>query len=558
MLQVVNISKRYGPEVVLQDVSVVINPGECVGLIGPNGSGKSTLLRIIAGVEQPDKGDVIQGGGGSCAMLPQGFEADTSTTLGSVVRLGLAAHSEAQARLLGIERAMAEASGPDLGDLIEEYGRAVDEFEVRGGYHIEQRVAAVLEGLGLGALPRHTPLSTLSGGQRTRAGLAGVLACSSGVLLLDEPTNHLDIEALEWLESWLSSYEGAALVASHDRAFLDSVAHRILELNVGVSGLTSYPGNYSDYRLIKERELEKQTAAWKDQEAEKKRQRQEIAQINKVSLRTENYTTHDFYRARAKKVARRAKAQESRLKRMLSSSDLVERPKKAATMKLDFGRMPRGGSRVLMLENAGHSFGGPWLFRNVDLVLEHGERVALLGPNGCGKSTLLEMVAGNMTPAAGSVRIGANVKVGYMPQDQTGLDWSISAMDMVRRAVDVTETEARTMLHLYLFEKDEPLLPARSLSYGQRSRLMLAKLVLEGANFLVLDEPVNHLDIPSRERFEEALAAYPGTVLMTVHDRALIDRFATGIWAMEDDTVRRYSDRPELESRRSGRAKASL
>ena len=246
---------------------------------------------------------------------------------------------------------------------------------------------------------------------------------------------------------------GQRLVASHDRAFLDSVAHRILELNVGVSGLTSYPGNYSDYRLIKGRELEKQTAAWKDQEAEKKRQRQEIAQKKQVALRTENSTTHDFYRARAKKVARRAKAQESRLKRMLSSSDLVERPKKAATMKLDFGRMPRGGSRVLMLENAGHSFGGPWLFRNVDLVLEHGERVALLGPNGCGKSTLLEMVAGNMTPAAGSVRIGANVKVGYMPQDQTGLDWSISAMDMVRRAVDVTETEARTMLHLYLFEK---------------------------------------------------------------------------------------------------------
>ena len=243
---------------------------------------------------------------------------------------------------------------------------------------------------------------------------------------------------------------------------------------------------------------------------------------------------------------------------MLSSPDRVERPKKASTMKLDFGRMPRGGSRVLMLENAGHSFGGPWLFRNVDLVLEHGERIVLVGPNGCGKSTLLKIVVGHLTPRAGSVRIGTNVKVGYMPQDQSGLDWSVSAMDMVRRAVDVTETEARTMLNLYLFEGDEPLLPAQSLSYGQRSRLMLARLVLEGANFLVLDEPVNHLDIPSRERFEEALEAFPGTVLMAVHDRALIDRLATGIWAMEDDAMHRYADRLELDSLRRGRAEAGL
>ena len=558
MLQLLNISKRFGPEVVLEDVSVVINPGERVGLIGPNGSGKSTLLRIIAGLERPDEGDVVQGGGESCAMLPQGFEADASLTLGAVVRRSLAAHTEAQAKLLRIEEKMARAPRPELDALVEEYGRAVGEFEARGGYDVEHRVEAVLEGLGLGALSGDTPLSNLSGGQRARAGLAGVLASGPGVLLLDEPTNHLDIEALEWLESWVSSYEGAALVVSHDRAFLDGVVDRILELSAGVPGLTAYPGSYSDYRLIKERELEKQAAAWKDQEAEKRRLRQEISRRKQTALRTENTTTHDFYRARAKKVARRAKAQEGRLERMLSSPDQVERPKKAWAMKLDFGRMPRGGSQVLVLEDAGHSFGGPWLFRNVDMVLEHGERVVLLGSNGCGKSTLLKIVAGDMAPRAGSVRIGANVKVGYMPQDQTGLDWSMSAVDMVRAAADVTETEARTMLHLYLFEGDEPLLPAGSLSYGQRSRLMLARLVLEGANFLVLDEPVNHLDIPSRERFEEALAAFPGTVLMAVHDRALVDRLATGIWAMQDDAVRRYEDRRELERLRPGRANASL
>ena len=498
MLQVVTISKGYGAEAVLEDISLVVNPGERVGLIGPNGSGKTTLLRIIAGEEQADGGYVALGGGESAAMLPQGFEADTTLTLGSVVRRGLFAHVEAQAGLQPIERRMAEASGKALEALIEEYGRAVDEFEALGGYDVEQRLAAVLEGLGLGSIPEDTPLSILSGGQRTRAGLAGVLACSPDVLLLDEPTNHLDIQALEWLESWLSSYDGATLVVSHDRAFLDGVVNRILELQDGRPGVAGYSGNYSDYRFAKQRDLEKQTAAWKDQEAESRRLRQDIARTKETALRTETSTTHDFYRRRAKKVAQKAKARENRLERMLASADRVECPKASWTMKLDFGRMPRGGTQVLKLEHAGHAFEGHWLFRDVNLVLQHGERIALLGPNGCGKSTMLRTVVGDLTPVAGSVRIGANVKIGYMPQDQVGLDWSMSALDMVRQDASMTVTEARTMLHMYLFEGDEPLQPAGSLSYGQRSRLLLAKLVLEGANFLVLDEPVNHLDIPSR------------------------------------------------------------
>jgi ATP-binding cassette subfamily F protein 3 len=375
-----------------------------------------------------------------------------------------------------------------------------------------------------------------------------VIASNPDVLLLDEPTNHLDIEALEWLEDYLSGYMGAALIVSHDRAFLDGAVTGILELSGPRPGLVAYPGSYSDYKLAKERELEKQTAAWKDQEAERRRIERDIARTKQTALRTETSTTHDFYRGRAKKVARKAKVRERRLQRILSSPDRVERPRAEWTMKLDFGRTPRGGSRVLLLEDVGHEYDGQWLYRDVNLELEHGERVALLGSNGCGKSTLLKFVAGQATPTLGSVRVGENIKVGYMPQDQAGLDWRMSALDMVRQAADLTETEARTLLHLYLFEGDEPLLPAGSLSYGQRSRLLLAILVLEGANFLVLDEPMNHLDIPSRERFEEALEAFPGTVLMAVHDRAFIDRHATAIWAIESRSVRRYADRSELHS----------
>ncbi len=546
MLQVVNISKSYGSEVILEDVSFVVNPGERAGLFGPNGSGKSTLLRIVVGEEQADTGRVILGSGASMAWLPQGFEVDTAQTLGEAVRRGLAEHTRAHEALLTIEESMARAVGSELDSLIEEYGRASDEFVALGGYDVEHRTAAVLQGLGLGDFPNDTPLSILSGGQRTRAGLASIIACSPDVLLLDEPTNHLDIEALEWLEEYLSGYAGAAVIVSHDRAFLDGAVTGILEMDSQRPGISSYPGNYSDYRLAKERELENQTAAWKDQEAEKRRIQQDIALTKQTALRTETSTTHDFYRRRAKKVARKAKVRERRLERMLSSPDRIERPKAAWTMKLDFGRTPRGGSRVLLLEDVGHEFDGNWLFRDVDLVLEHGERVALLGPNGCGKSTLLRFVAGDLSPTLGSVCVGENISTGYMPQDHAGLDWRMSALEMVRQATDISETDARTLLHLYLFEGDEPLLPAGSLSYGQRSRLLLAKLVLEGANFLVLDEPMNHLDIPSRERFEEALDAFPGTVLMGVHDRTFIDRYATAVWSVEDGTIRRYTDRSDL------------
>ena len=549
MLQAVNISKSYGSEVVLENVSFVVNPGERAGLIGPNGSGKSTLLRIIAGVEEADSGHVVLGSGASLAWIPQGFEVDTAQTLGEAVRRGLADHANAFELLLEVERKMTRAHGSELDALIEEYGRVSDEFTLLGGYDVEHRIAAIIEGLDIGAIPDDTPLSTLSGGQRTRAGLASIIASGPDVLLLDEPTNHLDIQALEWLEEYLSTYAGAAVIVSHDRAFLDGAVTGILDLNGLRPGIADYPGNYSDYSYARERELEKQTSAWKDQEAERRRIERDISLTKQTALRTETSTTHDFYRRRAKKVARKAKVRERRLERLLSSPDRVERPKPERTMKLDFGRTPRGGSRVLLLENVGHEYGGKWLFQDVNLVLEHGERVALLGPNGCGKSTLLKLVTGHATPSLGSVRIGENIRVGYMPQDQAGLDWSMSPLEMVRQATDMTETEARTMLHLYLFQGDEALLPAGNLSYGQRSRLLFARLVLQGANFLVLDEPLNHLDIPSREQFEEALAAFPGTVLMVSHDRTFIDRYATGIWAVEEETVRRYPDRSKLGSR---------
>ena len=550
MLQVVNISKSYGSEVVLENVSFVVNPGECAGLIGPNGSGKSTLLRIIARVEEADTGHVVLGSGASAALIPQGFEVDSAHTLGEAVRRGLADHANAYERLLDVEKKMARERGPELDALIEQYGLASDEFASLGGYDVEHRTAAILHGLGLGAIPDDTPLSTLSGGQRTRAGLASIIVRNPDVLLLDEPTNHLDIQALEWLEEYLSTYIGAAVIVSHDRTFLDGAVTGILELNGLRSGIADYPGSYSDYSCARKRELEKQTAAWKDQEAERRRIERDISLTKQTALRTETSTTHDFYRGRAKKVARKAKVRERRLERMLSSPDRVERPKAGVDHETGLRQRP---TRWIPCADAGRCRSRiRWAMAvpgTSILNLERGERIALLGPNGCGKSTLLKLVMGHETPAAGSARIGQNIRVGYMPQDQAGLDWNMSPLEMVRQATDITETEARTMLHLYLFQGDEALLPAGNLSYGQRSRLLFARLVLQGANFLVLDEPMNHLDIPSRERFEEALAAFPGTALMVSHDRAFIDTYATGVWAVEDGTIRRYPDRGRLGRR---------
>ena len=260
MLQVVNISKSYGSEVILEDISFVVNPGERAGLIGPNGSGKSTLLRIVAGEEQADSGQVILGFGTSAAWLPQGFEVDAAHTLGEAVRRGVSDHTRAHQTLLRIEESMSRASGAELDSLLEEYGRASDEFAALGGYDVEQRIAEVLQGLDLGDIASDTPLST-SAEDSDEAGLASIIVSAPDVLLLDEPTNHLDIQALEWLEEYLSGYEGAALIVSHDRAFLDGAVTGILELDGQRSGLAAYPGNYSDYRSAKERDLEKQTAA---------------------------------------------------------------------------------------------------------------------------------------------------------------------------------------------------------------------------------------------------------------------------------------------------------
>jgi len=539
MLYVNNVSKRYGAQPILEEISFVVNAGERIGLVGPNGGGKTTLLRIVASLEPPDTGSVSLAPTATLGYLPQGLELDAERTVGEEVRAGIPGWETARQKVEHLATQMSIVQGAKLEKVMENYGEALARFEALGGYELEHRTLMVLAGLGLSDVFPDTPIAQLSGGQRTRVGLARILLAQPTLLLLDEPTNHLDIEALEWLEEFLSTYKGAALIVSHDRTFLDRTVRRILELDDETHRMREYPGNYSDYESAKDRERGKQWAEWKDQQAELRRLQADIRRTKEQALHVEESTINDQARRYAKKVAKKAKARERRLERYLASEERVEKPAQTWQMKLEFGEMPRGGQIVLTLSDLGHRFSEQWLFRNVSQTLQHGERITLLGPNGSGKTTLLRLIVGEIEPAEGSVRVGANVRVGYMPQEQETLDLEATPLAITRRAAPLSETEARNFLHYFLFGGDDVFVPVGQLSYGERSRLLLAELVLAGANLLVLDEPINHLDIPSRERFLAALEAFPGTVLAAVHDRAFIDEFATGIWALREGTLRR-------------------
>jgi ATPase subunit of ABC transporter with duplicated ATPase domains len=418
MLQVSNLSKAYGDDVILEDVSFVVNPGEWVGLVGPNGCGKTTLLRIIVGQEQPDQGSVrLSPADVTVGYLAQALEFQPGATVGDVMRQAVEGLREAERQVKALARQMAMAQGDALAHLMDEYAEALARFEAAGGYGVSHEVDAVLAGLGLEAVDQATPVATLSGGQKTRLGLVRLLQIAPRLLLLDEPTNHLDIEALEWLEEFLADYDGAVVVVSHDRAFLDRTVHLILELDPLTHTVTAYPGNYSQYWQAKEREQEKLWAAYKDQQERIAQIEAGIQGLAGHARRIELGTTHFHYRKIAKGLARRAVVQKRRLERLLESEERVEKPKPTWQMKLAFSDTPVSGKDVLLLEDLAMGYDGQPLFADVNLTLRRGERVMLLGPNGSGKTTLLRGIVGQVAPLAGRMRLGANVRVGHYSQE---------------------------------------------------------------------------------------------------------------------------------------------
>ena len=542
MLQAHQINKSYGVQTILEDITFSIQPNDRVGLVGANGAGKSTLLRILTHEEEADGGTVFLAPNANLGYLAQGLDLDLADTVGEFVRSGIPGLAQAHARV----EHLAEAMGRDSsGAALEAYGDAISLFESLGGYGVENEIEAVLSGLGLEGVSQADPMRRLSGGQRTRVGLARLLAAKPAVLLLDEPTNHLDIEALEWLEGFLSGYRGAVLVVSHDRRFLDRTVRRILELDPETHHLREFTGGYSDYEEARASEMEKQWGDWKDQQTEIRRMEQDIRQTKEHALSTERATNNDHLRRLAKKVARRAKSKEKRLQRYMDGQERVERPDAAEKMRLSFAPNLRSGQVVVTLQGLSKSFGELRVLRDVEQTLLYGERVALVGPNGSGKTTLLRLIMGEIAPDRGELAVGPSVRIGYMPQQQEVLDPRESALETIQKLAAMNDSEIFNFLHYFLIFEDKVRLPTANLSYGERARLLLARLVVSGANCLLLDEPVNHLDIPSRQQFETALEAFPGPILVSVHDRAFIERFATSVWRIKDGLVRKEHLRVE-------------
>jgi ATP-binding cassette subfamily F protein 3 len=504
-----DLAKSYGPQDVFEGVALEIPKGAKIALVGPNGSGKTTLLRILAGLEQPTAGVVHRARDLGVAYLPQHADFRGAGTLWEAM-LEVFADLRAQAaQLRCLEAAMTDPGARE--EALEQYGEAQEAFELAGGYTYEQRIGQVLSGLGFDEEDFRRPVAQLSGGQKTRALLARLLLEEPDLLLLDEPTNHLDLAGVEWLEGYLKAWEGAVIVVAHDRAFLDAIVDRVWELAWG--GLEQYRGNYSAYAIQK---AERQAL----QQAEYERQQQFID-------RTEEF----IRRHMAGQRTRQAQGRQKRLERV----ERIERPREYRPLSLDLGKTARSGDLVLGFYDlvVGYEPAAP-LFTIDEFELRRGQCVALLGPNGSGKTTLLRTLLGEIDPLAGRVRVGASVQVGYFAQGHAGLDPEKTAVETILETREMTVGEARGLLGRYRFSGDDAFKRIGALSGGEQARVALAVLTLQGANVLILDEPTNHLDIPSQEVLQEALAGFDGTLLIVTHDRYLISRLATHVWAIED------------------------
>jgi ATP-binding cassette subfamily F protein 3 len=545
MLTVHAISKSFILSPILTEVSFNLNPGERLGLVGPNGCGKTTLLRILAGLELPDSGsfqfdppDLRLG------YLPQGMAPTAEDTLGSFLDRIAGDEGSLSAQLEALATELARS--PDQRDLQQAYDRLLSRLQVAAQSQTHR--LEVLAALGLEKFPKRTPVAHLSGGQKTRLALCSLLLSSPQLLLLDEPTNHLDIEMLEWLEDWLVdsplTRTAATLIVSHDRVFLDHTVSGILELDPNTHHLNQYHGNYSTYLEQKQAERSQQQQAYSDQQEEIARLRRAAASVRADATfkRGGKADSGDkfakgFFANRSKERVKRAKQIEKRLARLLTE-DKIDKPQPSWQMKLDFNQAASSGRQALVLEELTVGYGELALLRQISLVVRYGERIALVGPNGSGKTTLLNTIAGQIPALAGVVRLGSAVRLGYMAQEQDTLDPALDALETIRHLAPLSETDARTYLHKYLFSGDEVFTPVKSLSFGERARLMLACLVASGCNLLLLDEPVNHLDIPSRARFEQALANFSGTVIAALHDRYFIASFAATLWDIRQQSLR--------------------
>ncbi|MEW6698219.1 MAG: ABC-F family ATP-binding cassette domain-containing protein [Bacillota bacterium] len=523
LLQTTSISKYFGIKQILKDININIQSGEKVGLVGVNGAGKSTLLKIMTGRLTPDAGEVILASGLNIGYLSQDTGLESVNTVYEEM-LSVFRHlviQEEQLKkleaLMGADESKADEAG--FRRIMNQYAQLSETFRNQGGYRYRSLIRGVLQGLDFPEVDDQSPVSMLSGGQKTRLALAKNLLIKPDLLILDEPTNYLDIRSLTWLEQHLQSYAGAVLVVSHDRYFLDQVVSKIIELEYGVAA--TYKTNYSGFI---DQKAQQQETLLKQYE----QQQEEIA-------RARDFVQRNIVRAST------AKRAQSRLK-ALEKMETVDMPTaKQRKVHFSFEIKRPSGKDVLQAADLQIGYPGLQLAGNITFCIERGESAALLGPNGIGKSTLLKTLMGQLKPLGGTLRKGTNVTMGYYAQQQEKLNPAKTVLDELwddYRLMD--EKDVRTVLGNFLFRGDDIYKRVGDLSGGEKARLSLAKLMLEKANLLILDEPTNHLDILSREVLENSLLDYPGTILFVSHDRYFLNKMASRIMELTPAGIQSY------------------
>jgi ATP-binding cassette, subfamily F, member 3 len=546
LITVSNLTKSYGHRDIFTGLSFGVEKGARLGIVGPNGVGKTTLLRILAGVDEASSGTLHKARGARIGYLPQEADFQMDGVLWDVCESVFADLIQQQEELNRLEHQMADGSA----DILEKYGALQHDFERRGGYTYQTRIRQVLTGLGFDKADYALSLDHLSGGQRTRAFLARLLLSDPDLLLLDEPTNHLDIAAVEWLEGYLSQWEGAAVIVSHDRYFLDKAANGILEMTA--AGIESYRGNYSHYLRQRQERWERRFEVF---ESEKEKLVKELEYIKK------NISGQNTLQAKGKlkRLTRVVQAIEQvGMDAVVSTSwlqlgvetttspfSVEEAEKRVRALHLPNIRPPqlhlhlraekRSGELVIRTRDILVGWPGKPLFSAPDIELRRTDCGALIGPNGAGKSTFLKTILGQLEPLAGEVILGASLHIGYFAQAHEGLNQQNTLVQEIQTvASQMLPADARQYLGKFLFSGDDAFKKVEVLSGGERGRLALAKLALLETNLLLLDEPTNHLDIPSQEILEQVLEAYAGTILLVTHDRYLVDALATQIWEITE------------------------
>ena len=523
MISINNLSVEFSARALFDNINYVINDKDRIALVGKNGAGKSTMLKIIAGLQQPTSGNVAIPQGVTVGYLPQTMIFDDDLTVRQEVRKAFSHIEEMQQRIDAMTAELAERTDYEsegYHKLIDSLTTLTEQMAMAGGDNGEAEMEKTLVGLGFERSDFDRPTGEFSGGWRMRIELAKILLRRPNVLLLDEPTNHLDIESIQWLEDYLKNYSGAVLLISHDRAFLDNVTNRTVELSLGKA--TDYKVSYSKYVVLRAERRAQQMAAYENQQ--------------RMIEKTEEFIEKFRYKPT------KSNQVQSRIKQLERLERLEVEEEDLATLNIKFPPAPRSGQIVAEINEAGMSFGAKHVFSGANFIIGKGDKIALVGRNGEGKTTLARMLVGQLTPTEGSVRLGANVNIGYYAQNQDDLmDGEFTVYDTLDRvAVGDIRTRLRDILGAFLFRGEDIDKKVKVLSGGERARLAMARMMLEPRNLLVLDEPTNHMDMRSKDILKNAIMKYDGTVVIVSHDREFLDGMVQKVYEFRDGGVKEY------------------